>query len=222
MSLQLALAHAVKIALLALIAGIVLRGRVRQCWVFPLYAVAILVGNSLVTLWPDRFFTPEFWVVKQAAYDTLKMLLALELAWRAFNRFPGAMQMARMAILVVLGASTLVLAVLTPPSSYFTVWDWQPSVVTGTLWLLTATALVVVWYQIPMHDWPRAIMLGLAPYLVVFAVALDLLKRRGWGDSPGIGILDSIAYLAVVVFWVYAAWRHDSADPPILSARSAA
>jgi osmoprotectant transport system permease protein len=28
--------------------------------------------------------------------------------------------------------------------------------------LLTATALVVVWYQLPVHDWQRTIMLGLA------------------------------------------------------------
>jgi hypothetical protein len=58
-------AHAVKLGLLAVLAGILLRGRLRLCWVFPLYALAILAGNSLVTLWPARFYNASFWVLKQ-------------------------------------------------------------------------------------------------------------------------------------------------------------
>ena len=89
--LQLLVAHAVKLALLALLAGIVLArageavlGRSRStCWRSSL-------GNILVTLWPARFFTPSFWVLKQGVYDALKMAVALELAWRAFDAFPGA------------------------------------------------------------------------------------------------------------------------------------
>jgi hypothetical protein len=209
--IQLLVAHAVKVGLLVLMAGLLIRGRVRQCWVFPAYVLAILLGNTLSSLWPWHFYTASFWVAKQAVYDALKMLLALELAWRAFGAFPGAMRTARIAILVILAASTLTLALLTPPSSYATVWNWQPSVVTATLWLLTATALVVVWYQVPVHDWQRAIMLGLAPYLLVFVTTLGLLKRRGWDIHPQLGLVDSLAYLALVLFWAWAAWRRDSA-----------
>ena len=62
-----------------------------------------------------------------------------------------------------------------------TLWEWQPGVATAALWLLTATALLVVWYQVPVHDWQRAIMLGLAPYLLVFVTLIGLLQRHGWG-----------------------------------------
>jgi len=212
--LQVALSHAVKLALVAVLAGLVVRGRARLCWSFAAYLAAILVGNSLTSLWPSRFYTPGFWVLKQAVYDALKMAVALELAWRAFEAFPGAMRTARRALVALLGASTIVLAVFTPPSSYATLWDWQPSSVTAALWLLTATALLVVWYQVPVHEWQRAIMLGLAPYLLVFVIVLDLLKRHGWPALHATaGVVDSAAYLSLLAFWIWAAWRRDPSPP---------
>jgi hypothetical protein len=210
--LQVALSHAVKLALIAVLAGLVARDRARLCWSFAVYLVAILLGNSLASLWPSRFYTPEFWVLKQAVYDALKMAVALELAWRAFEAFPGALRAARRAILVLLAASTLGLAAFTPPSTYATLWDWQPGTVTAALWLLTATALLVVWYQVPVHDWQRAIMLGLAPYLLVFVFVLDLLRRHGWPRvHETAGVVDSLAYLCLVLFWAWAVWRRDPA-----------
>jgi hypothetical protein len=81
------------------------------------------------------------------------------------------------------------------------------------LWLLTATALLVVWYQVPLHAWPRAILLGFVPYLLVFVIALDLLKRHGWAAlHAGAGILDSAAYLALLLFWNRVVWRRDPAE----------
>jgi len=222
MELQFAIAHGVKIALLVLIAGVLIRGRARLCWVFPFYMAAALVGNSLSTFWPDRFLTPAFWVLKQGAYDSLKMLLAIELAWRAFGRFPGAMQTARLALLLLLSLSTLGLVALTPPSSYATLWNWQPGVATAALWLLTATALIVVWYQIPVHDWQRAIMLGLAPYLLVFVALMGTLERHGWKMERPVVLVEQLSYLALILFWVYASWRRDSADAAVRLERSAA
>jgi hypothetical protein len=219
-SLNLVLAHAVKLALLVTIAGVLARGRARQCWGFPCYVVIVLLANSLVSFWPGRFHTPEAWVAFQAIYDLLKMAIVLELAWRSFSLFPGALRSARAVLLMLLVASTVAIAFLTPPSSYATVWDFQPSIVAGTLWLLTATALLVVWYQIPVHDWQRAIMLGFAPYLLVFVVALDMLRRHGWSAGPAAGLLDQAGYLALVAFWAWAAWRRDPA-PPMLAVKAA-
>jgi len=206
-------AHATKLALLALLAGIVWRGRARLCWSFAAYLPATLLGNVLVSLWPTTFYTSWFWVLKQATYDTLKVAIALELAWRVFSAFPGAARTAGRVILALLVLSTVALGFLTPGSSYNTVWDWQPRVATAALWLLTATALLVVWYQVPVHEWQRAIMLGLAPYLVVFVALLDLLTRRGWAFREPIEALGTIAFLCVVLFWNWAAWRGGAPGP---------
>jgi hypothetical protein len=216
---QLLVAHAAKLALLALLAGIVWRGRAGLCWSFGLYVLAILLGNTLATIWPSRFLNPSFWVLKQGVYDALKMAVALELAWRAFGAFPGAARTARAVIPALLALSTLALAVLTPASSYMTVWDWQPRVATAALWLLTATALMVVWYQVPVHEWQRAIMLGLAPYLLVFVGLFGLLRRHGWAFLEPIATADAIAYLGLVLFWTWAAWRGDVARVPAVSPR---
>jgi hypothetical protein len=209
-AIQLLLAHLVKLALLALLVGVVWRGKLRECWAFPIYVLAILVGNTLASVWPSRFYTPTFWVFKQGAYDLLKMAIAVELGYRAFRAFPGAWHSARLLLLAILASSTALLATLTPRSSYRTLWEWQPGVVTAAIWLLTGTALLVVWYRIPVRDWQRAIMLGLGPYLLVFVTLMDMLRRRGWTIRTEIGVVDSVAYLAVVLYWLRAAWRRRS------------
>jgi hypothetical protein len=218
---QAVVAHVVRLVLLVLLGGMFWRGRVRECWAFATYALAVLLGNTLVSFWPDRFYNPSFWVAKQGVYDALKMAIALELAWRAFGAFPGALRTARRVLLVALTVIGVALAALNPPSSYATVWEWQPGVATAALWLLTATALMVVWYQVPVSGWQRAIVLGLAVYLLVFVTLLDLLGRRGWAIGPLVATTETLAYLALVVFWAWAAWRRDSA-PALAPAGSAA
>jgi hypothetical protein len=219
---QWAVAQLVKVALLALLVAMAMRGRLGLCWSFTLYLVAILVGNSLSTFWPHRFYTPAFWVLKQGVYDLLKIAVGIELAWRAFSAFPGAWRIARVVILLLLTSSTFVLAWLTPRSMYRNLWDWQPGVVTAAVWLLTAVALLVVLYQIPIGDWQRAIVLGFAPYLLVSVTLLNLWQRRGWQAREGIGLLDSFAYLALVLFWVHAAWRQEEPPREVVPVRSVA
>jgi hypothetical protein len=209
--LQVVLAHAVKLALVAVLIGLFARDRARLCWSFVGYAAVVLACNVAVSFWPGRFYNASFWVLKQGAYDALKMAVALELAWRAFEAFPGAMRTARLAGLGLLAVSTVALGAFTPPSSYLTLWDWQPGVATAALWLLTGTALLVVWYQVPVHDWQRAIMLGLAPYLLVFVTLIGLLHRHGWKARPEIGVLDSAAYLALAAFWAWMVWQREPA-----------
>jgi len=220
--LQWVVAQLVKVGLLALLVAMAMRGRFGVCWSFTLYVAAILVGNSLATLWPHRFYTPAFWVLKQGVYDLLKIAVGIELAWRAFSAFPGAWRIARVVILLLLTSSTVALAWLTPRSMYRNLWDWQPGVVTAAVWLLTAVALLVVLYQIPIGDWQRAIVLGFAPYLLVSVTLLNIWQRRGWQVREEIGLLDSFAYLALVLFWVRAAWRQDEPPHEMVPVRSVA
>ncbi len=211
MTLPLALAHAAKVAVLVLLAGMVMRGKVRQCWSFVVYLGFVLVYNTLGSFWPD-LLTPSFLLMKQGTYDVMKMAIALELAWRVFAAFPGAWQRARAVLATVLALSTALILAAQPQASYNNFFDWQPKITTGAIWLLTATALVVVRYEIPIRDWQRAIMLGYAPYLLVFVTLLRVLKARGWGYVVEFGNLDNFAYLGLLLFWTYAAWR---AEPVI-------
>jgi hypothetical protein len=219
---QAAVAHVARLALVVLLVGMLWRGRVRECWAFGAYVLAVLLGNSLVSLWPSRFFTPAFWVAKQGVYDILKAAIALELAWRAFQVFPGALRTARVVLLALLSLSTASLLAIGPRSAYAVVWEWQPAVATAGLWLLTATALMVVWYQVPLTAWQRAIMVGLSVYLLVFVTLLSQLGRRGWSVGGAVAMLETLAYLALVTFWAWTAWQPKTAGAAAPSAKRAA
>jgi len=213
-------AQLAKVSLLALLVAMAMRGRLALCWTLTAYVVATLVGNSLATFWPHRFFTPAFWILKQGVYDSLKVGIALELAWRVFSAFPGAWRVARILIVVLLGASTVALVWLTPHSSYANVWEWQPSVVTAQVWLFTSLALLIVVYQIPIGEWHRAIVVGFAPYLLVSVTLMNLLERRGARFRQAVGLLDSVAFVGLIMLWTYAAWRQEEPAREAVRVRS--
>jgi len=205
--LQVAIAHGVKVGILLALIGLLARGHHRRCWAFVVYLLAITTGNCLVTFWPDLFLTEPFWVGKQALYDVLKLAVALELAYRAFRAFPGARQIARRAVFGLLLLSTAVIMAGPAHAPYRVVFDWQPRIVVGTIWIFTATALLVLWYHLPLHAWHRAILLGFTPYLVVFTTLMSVIRQHGWEIRGQISMADTLAYLGLVVWWAYAAWR---------------
>ena len=59
--------------------------------------------------WPERFYTPAFWMQKQAVYETLKFAIGLELAYRALSAFPGTWRTARVVFPCLLAITTLLL-----------------------------------------------------------------------------------------------------------------
>jgi len=77
----------------------------------------------------------------------------------------------------------------------------------GSIWLLTAVAGLILWYRLPVHPLPKAILVGLVPYLLVFTVSLNLMESRGWEIRASASYLNTLAYLLVLVYWTFAAWR---------------
>ena len=106
-------------------------------------------------------------------------------------------------------ASTACIFFLTPNSPYAQFWRYQPSVTTAGIWCLSAVALLIVWYQIPIRVFLKSVILAYVPYLVVFVICVDLIGRLGWGAIPGLNILNAVAYDAMAACWVFAAWRKD-------------
>jgi hypothetical protein len=209
-TVQLFVANAVKVLVLFTIVGILLQRRQRLCYSFLAYLVAILTGNCLVTFWPDRFFAEWFWMLKQAVYDVAKLAVALELADSAFRAFPGARATARFVLFCILVATTTaIIGVSTSASFSEVVGEWHPRILSGTIWLLTATAVLVVWYRLPVHAFQRAILLGFTSYLLVFTTALNVLRDRGWDIRPWVNTIDGLAYAGVMAWWAYATWRAD-------------
>jgi hypothetical protein len=204
--MQLLLGWAVKAALVATMTGLVVRRRLQLCWAFCIYAAVVLGCETLIALWPARFYTPDFWMVKQALYDATKVAVALELAYRVVRAFPGAMRTARVSALALLAGSTAVIVGGPLTADYRAMVEWQPRILFGVVSLFTLTALVMLWYNLPVQRWHRALLMGFSGYLLVFTVMLNVLRTHGWQNLQWLGPLDGVAYLALTMWWAFAAW----------------
>ena len=76
-------------------------------------------------------------------------------------------------------------------------------------------SLVVILFNLPLHAWYRAILAGFVPYLFVFSTLQSILSRRGISLAETIGSIDQVAYLALVGWWLYAAWRAEESVPDV-------
>ena len=222
----LALQVAVKLGLLAVLAGILARGRLRDSRAFTVYLVAVLTLETAASLFPDTFFVWDAWVRQQCVFDVCKLAVASELAQRAFRSFPGARTNARLGFSVIVVLSTLAMIAATPdrldaPGEGFEAWWFtvEPRVVNGTIWLFVLTARLVLFHNLPWSDWDRAISLGFGTYLVIFVTVLNTLRALGWELREWVALVDGLAYFALTAWWACAAWRRGDVIPPALLRR---
>src|SRR5687768_4621188 len=138
---QVLLSHAVKVAIVVVLAGLAARKRYQRCWSVTGYLLFALVGNCLVTSWPERFYTYDFYAARQAGFDVFKLLIALEISQKVFAAFPGAMSRWRAIAFVVLLVTTLAVVFgggIDPRLDV--VFQWQPRIIAGATWILCAIA----------------------------------------------------------------------------------
>jgi hypothetical protein len=207
---QVLIAHLIKVLGLFTLMGIVWRGRAHLCWSFVAYLLTQLVCNVLFSFWPDRFFEQWFWILQQGLDDALKMGIAVELGFRIFQAFPGAQATARRVLFFLLVATSLALIGIPVASSYGDVlFEWQPRVLTGTIWLMNGLALLITWYRVPVHSYHKAILMGFVPYLLVFTTLLTLLGQHAWLFRV-IQSADALAYMLLMSFWTWSAWKPET------------
>jgi hypothetical protein len=214
------LPYGIQAALVLVLAGVFTRRRQQLCKTFPMYLVVVLILDSAAIFWPDRFHVGWFWMLRQSLWDLAKLSVAIEVALRTFRRFPGARPVAQGVMAGMLTLSTLVVIGMPAVTSYNDVaLSFEPQVLTGTIWLMTAVALLVVWYRIPIHDFQKAILLGFVVYLTIFATLLNVLRHHGWTIREWVNSADAVAYLTLCLYWAHAAWRKDApgSDSPVLA-----
>jgi hypothetical protein len=209
---QVLIAHAVKLLVLLTLAGILARRRWSICWSFTAYLAVVLLCNSLVSFWPEQFYQPWFYLARTGVYDGLKVAIAIELAYRTFQAFPGAQATARRVLfLLVIASSAILMAAPWDPSYRGALIEWEPRILTATIWLLNALAVVVIWYRVPIHAYHKAILLGFVPYLLVFTILLRMLNHYGWEILPVVQAAEPAAYLLLMAWWAWAAWEPEAA-----------
>ena len=216
--LQLLVANLVTTTVLLILVGLIARKRAHLCWSFTVYLAAIAVGNLMVMLWPEQFFTRWFYILKESVYNVLNLCLAAEMAYRVFRAFPGALARARLVLAPMLALITIGVISVPRGIDYIDiVTRYHPQIQTGVIWLLSATAVLAVWYNLPLNPLHRALLLGMSSYLIVFATLANIARSFGYSQTRAtLSKLDGFAYLAVVVWWAYTAWRSEHANEPTL------
>lgn len=208
---QILVAHVVKALVFFGLAGILVRRRAHLCWSFVAYLVTVLVYNSLVTFWPEYFFKQWVSILGLGLFDALGMGIAVELGYRTFQAFPRAQATARRLLFIVLFATSVALIGIPIASTYGQVlYDWQPRVLTGTIWVMNGLAVLITWYRVPVHAYHKAILLGFVPYLLVFTTLLSLMKQWGSGFLPYVQALEPLAFMLLMGFWAWSSWREEA------------
>lgn len=191
----------------AIVAGLFRTGKARECLTFSTYVTLATVFLTLILLWPSHY-GPEEYMVKQGIYDSLLLGMAIELSVKVFAAFRGVARRVRALLALAVIASTSAIFILTPSGvSYAEMLPYQAGITTAGVWCLSFVALLIVWYQIPVPAFTRAILLGYVPYAVVFVIYADLIGRLGWGAIDGLNVLNAAAYDTVAAYWAFTAWR---------------
>lgn len=205
---EILVAHGVKLGMLAVLVGLFARRRAHLCWSFVAYLMTGLVLNSLMSFWPEQFYRQWFYLLTVGLLDAMKLAIAAELTYRTFRAFPGAAARVRVLLFPVFMVPVLFVSKVPPGATYVDlVRLYQPQVLTGVIWIMTAITLLIAWYRVPVHAMHRAILIGFASYLLIFTTLLNVLRDFGFDNLRRfIGVADGYAYLALLVGWAYAAW----------------
>jgi hypothetical protein len=199
---------------LVVLAAVIRFGIWRACRTFPIYLAAVAVPGLVFVLFPSTF-TWNTWLAKETLQVGIKLAMAAELVFLVFAGLPRARRAAEIALAVVL-AATLGLALRAGPGAdaYDLAKRLLPLVNDGTAIAYCGILLLAAWYRVPMHPLHRAILRGLAPYLLAFSFALHALEAWGWdvrGDAASYA--NNVCYLALLGYWFMAVERAAQDDP---------
>jgi hypothetical protein len=175
----------------------------------PLFTTYVAGSNAFDVVY-GLHPTWETWMLLQVVNSALRFGVALELAYRLFGAFPGAASTARRAILVIL-VFTAVTAIVTVPLDVTQTRmsaEAIPRMASAAIWMLTVLAGLVLWYRLPVAPLPRAILMCLAPFLLLSTIGLSLLFG---GESarvrPWVGYVIPLASFVLTSYWLRVAWR---------------
>jgi hypothetical protein len=211
---QEAVANLVALLLGGALVGLFVTGRIWLCRSFGLYLGSALATNRAVVWWPERFYTSEFWAVKETLQAALAIAVAVELADVALMAFPRARAVVRRGVLGV--AFLTLLGVSAAIAGGYHVWvgALAPRASLGASWAMLVVVMVAAWYRLPLGPWHRMIALGFVLYQSVYAVLLTALAGSGWSAYSYIVGLEPAAYAATVGLWTFGAWRTEWLGAP--------
>lgn len=190
---------------LAVLAGLSARDRFRQCYTLGLYMLASVASALVIELCPPCH-TWDFWIAKELAHALVLFAVALELSWRVFRPVPRAWLWARLAIAASIGLGVTLVAAVPPGPISVRVVPW---ILAALAWLYTLLGLIRLVLHMPDAPLHRAILWGLAPYLMFYAAT--------WGqtgdDVTLPNLLNPLVFLAALSILTWTTWRRETDVP---------
>lgn len=201
---------------LVVLGALVVRRRWRRCWSFPLYLASVGCFNLTVALRGTDSFSWSTWLGAEIVQGALTLAVAVEITLRGFASLPRGLQTARAALLLCLGAACAVMwsgdgrAASTLPDLAR---EMVPRFELAAIFAFLALLVVALFYELPLDELHGAIACGLAAYAGLSAAGLQIVRDVGWAARMCVsGVLTS-SYIALLSFWLAAAWRSE-ADVP--------
>jgi hypothetical protein len=192
--------------LVALFCVLILRRHYQRMPLFTIYVGGVTISNAIYAF----HYTWETWMLHQVVTAALRFGVALELTRCIFGAFPAAAVTARRLMLVILVFTAVTAVTAAPPDAIYTRMHAEsiPRMASAAIWMLTALAGLVLWYRLPLAPLPRAILMGYAPYLLVFTIGMSLLFNAAATQVRVlVGYVDPLAFFVLVNYWVRVAWR---------------
>lgn len=199
---------------LVILAGLLLRGRVRLCMSFVAYALTVVAAGVIAALWPGLLYKWGPWLAWQTMQVTIKLVILFELAAYIFRPFPGALAVVQGVMVLVLGTTAVALLRLHVSGRDLGEFALQaaPLANQGVAWGFALLLGLSTWYFVPMDSWRRAILVGIAIYGMLFTVAMAALDRFGVGFKDVLSYLNMGSYITLLGYWNVAAWRPVTAE----------
>jgi hypothetical protein len=186
---------------------LIFRRHYQRMPLFTLFVGGVAISNAVLGL----HYTWETWMLHQVVTAALRFGVALELTYCIFGAFPAAAVTARRLMFAILLATALIAISTSTPDATYTRLHAEaiPRLASAAIWMLTALAGLVLWYRLPLAPLPRAILMGYAPYLLIFTIGMSLLfdaagrqHLRAW-----VGYVNTLAFFVLVGYWSLVAWR---------------
>lgn len=200
-------------SLAILLASLVGRSLVTRCRAFAVYVGTVLVGDGSAMVWPDAFFTHNWFVARQATYTVLKFVISTELVRLMFGAFPGAARAAKATLLTVLSL-TLFSLVFVPYSggSRPVLEDLIPRAGNGALWAMVGLGAIARWFFVPLHPLHKAILGGFVVWGVPFVLFNQLLRYTDWSLLWLVNWTSGPAYVLLTWYWIWVVWTLEEPD----------
>lgn len=208
-----ALTHAGSALLVAVLVGLVVRGRLTRLSTWTAYCAVLLAWQLALAAHP-ALFTWRNYAVKDLVATGLVLALVLEVGLKVFGRLPRLRRRFGLCTLAVLGLTIAYTASVPVPDpgvgwAKHVVLEALPRANAGITLLYAATLLQVVLPAsgIPLDLAHKSVLSSMSAYLCLYFLAADQLGVLGEVARAAADVAVAVSFVALALHWTLVAWR---------------